>query len=227
MRMKKVSILLVGLLATAFAGRLNAQESFSGGERFLKINEPYVAVSLLGNNDKTGGLDLPTWGLGLGDRRTYLHKSSGLFLDLDASVEYGMWKESDLGDCFSTSGRLSVSVGYSYFFSKSSPVTALFFSVGIGADYSAYIFSYNDPLAGTPVAVPSLAVPQDRALYQRAAFVPIRLRFICEDISLAVTYRPTFAQHNKADNLKINTLPFEISAGIPLDLKRLKSSYLK
>lgn len=69
--MKKLSIICVCFIASMFAGRLNAQESFSGSERFLKINEPYVAVSLLGNNDKTGGLDLPTWGLGLG-RQTHL-----------------------------------------------------------------------------------------------------------------------------------------------------------
>lgn len=40
--MKKLSIICVCFIASIFAGRLNAQESFSGSERFLKINEPYV-----------------------------------------------------------------------------------------------------------------------------------------------------------------------------------------
>jgi len=57
--------------------------------------------------------------------------------------------------------------------------------------------------------------------------VPIRLKLSCEDVSIALTYRPTFAQHNKADNMKIGILPFEISAGIPLDLKMLKNAYVK
>lgn len=226
--MKKISIICVCFIASIFAGRLNAQESFSGSERFLKINEPYVSMALFGNNDKVAAIDLPTWGISLGDRHIYLHKATGLFFDLDAAVEYGMLKENDNGKCFSTSGRLSFSFGYSYFFSKSNPVASLSLSVGIGADYSVYVFSYKSPLIGANhTLAPSYYVPQDGALYQRAGFVPVRLKLSCEDASIALTYRLTFAQHNKADNMKIGILPFEISAGIPLDLKRLKNAYIK
>lgn len=226
--MKKISIICVCFFATVFAGRLNAQETFSGSGKFLKINEPYVSMAAFGNNDKVAEIDLPTWGIGVGDRRTYLHKATGLFFDLDTGVEYGVLKENDNGKCFSTSGRLSLSFGYAYFFSKSNPVASLSLSVGIGADYSVYVFSYKSPLIeGNHIVTPSYYVPQDGALYQRAGFVPIRLKLSCEDVSIALTYRPTFAQHNKADNMKIGILPFEISAGIPLDLKMLKNAYVK
>lgn len=215
--MKKYIIIYALAITVSFTAF--AQEASSKQDRFMKINEPYVFMSFLGNNDMIAGMQLPDWSVGLGDRYTCLHKPTGLSFDLDAGVEYGFLKKTDKNDCFSASARIALSFGYSYFFSKTNPVTSLSLSVGIGTDYSMHVFS---PESSTV----SANLPEDMALGQSCAFVPVRLKLLCEDISLAMTYRFTFAQKNDMD-AKLNIIPFEISAGIPLDIKKVRNAYLK
>lgn len=56
--MRKIAFLFVfaAIAFTAFA-----QEASSKQDRFMKINEPYVFMSFLGNNDRIAGMQLPDW----------------------------------------------------------------------------------------------------------------------------------------------------------------------
>ena len=105
--MKKYIIIYALAITVSFTAF--AQEASSKQDRFMKINEPYVFMSFLGNNDRIAGMQLPDWSVGLGDRYTCLHKPTGLSFDLDAGVEYGFLKKTDKNDCFSASARIALS----------------------------------------------------------------------------------------------------------------------
>ena len=62
---------------------------------------------------------------------------------------------------------------------------------------------------------------------QMSGCVSIRLRWILDDVSLAFTYRPTITNTTSAKSGKrIDVLPFEISAGIPLNMKKVNKAVL-
>ena len=92
-------------------------------------------------------------------------------------------------------------------------------SVGIGGEYGGYYFKIpsngNNNLSSYDV------------IAQMSGCVPIRLRWILDDVSLAFTYRPAITNTTSANSGKrIDVLPFEISAGIPLNMKKVNKAVL-
>ena len=62
---------------------------FSQEERTMKIFEPYANFSFLGKSDKDLGLDLPSWGMGIGCRYSSIYTPIGLSYEFDLGIAIG------------------------------------------------------------------------------------------------------------------------------------------
>lgn len=185
----------------------------------IKVVEPYASVSFGTGRAEVAQTNLPSVAFGLGNRYSSISTKTGLSLEADYAIDWGMLRETGDNSCFSTSFKLSVGIGYNYIFNTEDVFSMLSLSVGIGGEYGGYYFKIpsngNTNLSSYDV------------IAQMSGCVPIRLRWILDDVSLAFTYRPTITNTTSANSGKrIDVLPFEISAGVPLDMKKVNKAVL-
>lgn len=82
----------------------------------IKVVEPYASVSFGTGRAEVAQTNLPLVDFGLGNRYSSISTKTGLSLEADYAIDWGMLRETGDNSCFSTSFKLSVGIGYNYIF---------------------------------------------------------------------------------------------------------------
>jgi hypothetical protein len=188
---------------------------FAQEEKTMKILEPYANFSFLGKSDKVLGLDLPSWGMGMGCRYSSIYTPIGLSYEFDLGYDelFPILKEDK--SISAHSFKYDIALGYNYIFDDEHFLYMLSFSVGIGGYNGFYFFSGMNTLQDFPSSV--------NAITNMIGYVPFKLKWTIGDASLSLTYRLAIRNENTAiGNININMPALEISASTPLNLRKIR-----
>ena len=188
---------------------------FSQEEKTMKILEPYANFSFLGKSDKVLGLDLPSWGMGIGCRYSSIYTPIGLSYEFDLGIDELFPTLKEDKSISAHSFKYDIALGYNYIFDDEHFLHMLSFSVGIGGYNGFYFFSGMNTLQGFPSSV--------NAITNMIGYVPFKLKWTIGDASLSLTYRLAILKENTAkNNRNINMPALEISASTPKKKKKIR-----
>lgn len=188
---------------------------FSQEEKTMKILEPYANFSFLGKSDKVLGLDLPSWGMGIGCRYSSIYTPIGLSYEFDLGIDELFPTLKEDKSISAHSFKYDIALGYNYIFDDEHFLHMLSFSVGIGGYNGFYFFSGMNTLQGFPSSV--------NAITNMIGYVPFKLKWTIGDASLSLTYRLAIRNENTSmNNININMPALEISASTPLNLRKIR-----
>ncbi len=204
--MKKI-FFLVALFCSL---NLLAQE-----KRTMNIIEPYVDFSFGANNNKVLEQEIPSWNAGIGCRYISIYKKIGLSFEWDLALSTSMIAtEGKFGQSM-TSTECAFLLGYNLIYDKEDLFAMLSFSVGIGGFNGIYCFENTDTQNEFPSSV--------NAITHSVGYIPIKIKGILYNTSLAFTYRlPTRNVNSSTNDLKLKMPAFEVSIGMPLDFHKAR-----
>ena len=188
---------------------------FSQEEKIMKILEPYANFSFLGKSDKVLGLDLPSWGMGIGLRYSSIYTPIGLYYDVDLGFDELFPTNTENKTVSAHLFKHDISIGYNYIFDDEHFLHMLSFSVGLGGYNGFYIFSGMNTQNEFPSSL--------NVITTLVGQIPFKLKWTMGDTSLSLTYRLTIRNENNAiGDININMPALEISASTPLNLRKIR-----
>lgn len=188
---------------------------FSQHKSTINIIEPYVDFSFGANNDKILGQEIPSWNGGIGCRYISIYKKIGVSLEWDLAFGTSMIANGGKFGQSMTSAEYAFALGYNLIYDREGLLAMLSFSLGIGGFNGIYCFESTESQPYFPSSI--------NAIYHSVGYIPIKIKGVLDNTSLAFTYRLPVRNINSTTNdLKLKMPAFEISLGMPLDFHKAR-----